>query len=167
MTTWQPPGAFNMTGRYPPPAPLPIIREDGVNMASLLLLGTFIFSISGIWCCIKHKRRTMGAEPSPAAWVSCLLIFFFAGPLGPCFMWAPFAIDACYRTPVRNPLPGQDPRGGPQPVVVVAATQLQPITAVAVPSSQQHGAPVTAVAVDDCWDHTQSQPIVTGHVVRP
>ncbi len=154
-------------------------QEAAVNRTSLALLSAFIFSIAGIWCCIKHKRRTMNADPSPAAWVSCLLIFFFAGPLGPCLMWAPFAIDACYRTPARNPVPHtgehrQNARGGPQPVVAVAVTQPQPITAVAVPYSHpsmerlsQHGEAVTAVAVDDCWDTARGQPIVTGHVVRP
>ena len=134
---------------------------------SLTLLGAFILSVAGIWCCIKHKRRTFGGEPRPAAWVSCLLIFFFAGPLGPCFMWAPFALDACYRTPNRGVIPptrrGQN--GGPQPVFAVAVTQPEPITAVAVPCSQQHGQPVAAVAVDDTCNNAGGQPIVTGQVV--
>ena len=150
-------------------------ERDAFNEASMTLLSAFIFSVAGIWCCIKHKRRTTNAEPSPAAWVSCLLIFFFAGPLGPCLMWAPFAIDACYRTPGRTPLHQMDigerrqnARGGPQPVIAVAVTQPQPITAVAVPYGiQQHGESVTATAVDNSWDSVRGQPIVTGHVVRP
>ena len=157
--------------------PAPHSPQDvGLNRASLTLLGAFILSIAGIGCCIKHKRRTFGGEPSPAAWVSCLLIFFFAGPLGPCFMWAPFAIDACYRTPNRGVIPptrrGQNPHAGPQTVFAVAVTQPEPITAVAVPCSQPDGQPVTAVAVDNSWDSARGQPIVTGqvvtgHVVRP
>eukprot|EP01043_Picozoa_sp_COSAG02_P077147 COSAG02_NODE_16742_length_1059_cov_1.017708_1_plen_222_part_00 len=143
-------------------------ERDALNRASMTLLSAFIISIAGIWCCIKHKRRTMNAEPSPAAWVSCLLIFFFAGPLGPCFMWVPFAVDACYRTPVRGPMPHMDSGERRQPVVAVAVTQPQPITAVAVPrGTQQPGEVVTAMAVDSSWDNARGQPIVTGHVVRP
>lgn len=139
--------------------------EVNLNRTSLTMIGAFFLSISGICCCIKHKRRTTGAEPSPAAWVSCLLIFFVAGPLGPCFMWAPFAIDACYRTR-DGPQVGQrdqSSRDELQPVVALMVTQ--PITAVAVPSSH-HGEPVTAVAVGDSWDGARGQPIVTGQVVR-
>ena len=158
------------TGQYRAP-------EEEVRSVTTLMMfvGTFMFSLSGVWCCIRHKRRTLDAEPSPAAWVSCLLIFFFAGPVGACFMWVPFALDACYRIPVPRARHAHGHRDGGQqqdhpPVLAmaVAQPQQQPITAVAVAEAvpdQQH---VTAVVVSgESWDGTHGQPIVTGTVMRP
>lgn len=55
----------------------------------------FAVPMAGIFYCIKSKREKGLGEPTPMAYLGCLLIFCFSGP---CFMWIPFVIDSCYQS---------------------------------------------------------------------
>lgn len=136
----------------------------------------------------------MGAEPTAVAWVSCLLIFLFAGPLGVCLMWLPFALDGCYKVQGADPRVGQEMRqhrtatmhvygmqqpraGGPVIAVAVAQPPQRPIQAVAVPmeavaspsdGTGGFGVAVTATPLDNPWQTSVggNPPVVEGVAVR-
>ena len=128
----------------------------------------FMIPMAGIFCCIKSKAQ-MGAQPTPMAWLGCLLIFCFSGPL---FMWIPFVLDSCYNRANANanvvittqqygqsyPGYGQaQPGYGQQPIMATAVAMPQPAmaqaTAVAMPAATAsatgappgYGAPVATV----------------------
>lgn len=138
----------------------------------LMVCAGFMIPMAGIFCCIKSKAQ-MGAQPSPMAWIGCLLIFCFTGP---CFMWIPFVLDSCYQNANVNnnqfgnvvittqqhgqaqPSYGQPQPGyGQQPIMATAVAMPQPAmaqaTAVAMPTATAtatgappgYGAPVATV----------------------